>query len=211
MIQKMQLFNVYIFKLDTPQFNKVNRSQYGNGCDFKHEIFEYQGNNCFISTKVYCFIKCNNLLTGYDYKEQYLEFIRNEKRRSNIMTLARIQPCLRKLGIDLGFYNGDRVYPRTVTNRDKALFLINNHFCFIWQSKGVSFKDAIKELKDNFRIVDIFITEENVNCHFKYEFLPKKIESHLTNFIVNDLETHNTDRARPYCISFYRLSKISAI
>ena len=31
----------------------------------------------------------------------------------------------------------------------------------------------------------------------------------MTNFIVYDLETHNTDRARPYCISFYRLSKIA--
>ena len=31
----------------------------------------------------------------------------------------------------------------------------------------------------------------------------------MTNFIVYDLETHNTDRARPYCISFYRLSKLA--
>ena len=38
-------FNGYIYKLDTPQFNKVNRKQYCNGCDFKHEIIEYQGNN----------------------------------------------------------------------------------------------------------------------------------------------------------------------
>ena len=29
----------------------------------------------------------------------------------------------------------------------------------------------------------------------------------MTNFIVYDLETHNTDRARPYCISFHRLGK----
>ena len=43
----------------------------------------------------------------------------------------------------------------------------------------------------------------------KYGFIPKKIESHLTNFIVYDLETHNTNRARPYCISFYRLSKLA--
>ena len=32
------LFNGYIYKLDTPQFKKVNKSQYGNGCDFKHEL-----------------------------------------------------------------------------------------------------------------------------------------------------------------------------
>ena len=111
--------------------------------------------------------------------------------------MARIQPCLRKLGIDLGYYNGDRVFPRTVTNRDSALYLYNNQFCSILKSQGVSFNQAVQELKDNFQIVDNFITEENVNCYFKYEFIPKKKESHLTNFITYDLETHNTDRATP--------------
>ena len=28
-------FNGYIYKINTPQFNLVIRSQYGNGCDFK--------------------------------------------------------------------------------------------------------------------------------------------------------------------------------
>ena len=203
------IFNGYIYKINTPQFNKVNRSQYGNGCSFDKIIIEYRGNNCFIPTKGYCFVKCINYLTGQDYKQEYLDFIRNEKRRSNIMTMARIQPCLRKLGIDLCYFNGERVFPRTVTNRDSALYLYNNHFCLIWKSQGVSFNQAIQELKNNFKIVDNYITEENVNSHFKYEFIPKKIESHLTNSIVYDLETHNTDRARPYNMTFYRLSKIS--
>ena len=69
-----------IYKLDTPQFNKVNRSQYGNGCDFKHENIAYRGNNCFIPTKGYCFVKCINFITGENYKQQYLDFIRNEKK-----------------------------------------------------------------------------------------------------------------------------------
>ena len=93
--------------------------------------------------------------------------MRNEKRRCNNMTMARIQPCLRKIGVDLGYYNGDRVYPRTVTNRDSALYLYNIHFYLIWKTQNVSFNQAIKELKDNFKIVDNFITEENVNSHFK--------------------------------------------
>ena len=80
--------------------------------------------------------------------------------------MARIQPCLKKFGIDLGYYNGDRVYPRTVTNRESALFLYNNLFCLIWKSQGVSFNQAIRELKDNFKIVDSYITEENVSSHF---------------------------------------------
>ena len=203
------IFNGYIYKLDTPQFNKVNRSQYGNVCSFDKIIIEYRGNNCFIPTKGYCFVKCINYLTGQDYKEQYLGFIRNEKRRSNIMTKARIQPFCRAININLGYWDGERVFPRSVTNRDSALLLFNNHFCVIWKSGGVSLKQASKEAKDNFKMVDNYITEENVNSHFKHEFIPKKIDSHLTNFIVYDLETHNTDRARPYNMTFYRLSKIA--
>ena len=49
------IFNFYINKISTPQFNLVNRSQYGNGCSFKHEIIELRGNKCFIPSKRYCF------------------------------------------------------------------------------------------------------------------------------------------------------------
>ena len=45
------IFNGYICKLNTPQFNLVHRSQYGSACDFKHDIIEYRGNNCYIQTK----------------------------------------------------------------------------------------------------------------------------------------------------------------
>ena len=89
------------------------------------------------------------------------------------------------------------------------MYLYNNHFYLIWISQGVSFNQAIQELKANFKMVDNYITGENVTSHFKYEFIPKKIESHLTNFFVYDLETHNTDRARPYNMTFYRLSKLA--
>ena len=94
-------------------------------------------------------------------------------------------------------------------NRDSVLFLYNNHFCLKWKPEGVSFEDAIKELKDNFNIVDKYITEENVTSHFKYELIPKKTDSHLSDFIVYDFQTHNTDRARPYVFCFYRLSKLA--
>ena len=125
------------------------------------------------------------------------------------MTRARIQPFCRANNINLGYYDGDGVFPRPVTNRNSALYLFNNHFCLIWKSEGVSFIQAITELKDNFKMVDNYITEENVNYHFIYELSPKKIASHLTIFFVYDLETHNTNGARPYDMTFYRLSKIA--
>ena len=205
------IFNGYIYKIKTPQFNLGNSSQYAKGCDFKHEIIEYRGINCFIPTKGYCFVKCKKFLTGGDSREQYVDFIRNEKRRSNIMTMARIQPFFRANNFNLGYFDGERVFPRSVTKRNIALKLQKNHFCLIWKSEGVSFYQAIKDLKDNFKIVDIYLTEQIFNSHFKYEFIPQKIESHLTNFIVYNLETHNTDRTRPYVFCFYRISKIAGI
>ena len=63
------IFNGYISKINTPQFNIVKRFQYGKRCDFEYEIIENQGNNCFRPTKGYCFIKCVNFITGLDYKQ----------------------------------------------------------------------------------------------------------------------------------------------
>ena len=88
------------------------------------------------------------------------------------------------------------------------MFLYNNHFCLLWKSQNVSFGQAINELEKSFKIVNNYITEENVKSHFKYDFIPKKIESHLTNFITYDLETYNTDRTSAYVFCFYRLSKL---
>ena len=51
-----------------------------------------------------------NYLTGRDDKQQYLELIRNENRRSNIMTITRIQPCHRKVGSEIGSYNGKGIW-----------------------------------------------------------------------------------------------------
>ena len=70
------------------------------------------------------------------------------------MTKARIQPLCRANNINLGYFDGERVFPRSVTDRNNAFFLYNNHFCLIWRSERVSFNQAIKELKDNFKIVD---------------------------------------------------------
>ena len=89
------------------------------------------------------------------------------------------------------------------------MYLYNNHFCLKWKSEGISLSQAVQENKDNFNIVDNFITEETVKSDFEYIYKPKKIESHLTTFFVYDLGTHNMDRARPYVFCFYRLNKLA--
>ena len=65
------IFKDYIYKLNTHQFNLVKRTQYGNGCDFKHQNIGYGGNICFIPSNSCCFVKCIFFLTGGNYKQQH--------------------------------------------------------------------------------------------------------------------------------------------
>ena len=96
------IFTGYFYKLITPQFKRVNRSQYGKGKIFVHDVVEYIGNSCYIPTGCNCFIKRFKYFTNKDYTEKFLTFIRTEQRRSNAMLAARIQPFCRKNNIIIG-------------------------------------------------------------------------------------------------------------
>ena len=74
------------------------------------------------------------------------------------MTKARTQPFCRANNIDLGYFEGDGVFPRSVSNRDSGLYLYNNQFCLMWKSQGVSFNQAIQELESNFIRDDNYVT-----------------------------------------------------
>ena len=114
------IFTGDIYKLNTPEFKKVKRSLYGKGTDFLKDILEVIGNNCYIPSSGYCFLKCINYLTGKDYKKEFLDFIRDEKRRSNVMTKARIRPFCHKYGINIGYYeNTSRKNFTFIGNRKK--------------------------------------------------------------------------------------------
>ena len=203
------IFTGWLCKLNTFEFKKVIRSQYGRGTDSKQDIVEYIGNNCYIPTSGNCFIKCINYFTEKDYTEEILTFSRTEQRISNVMTSARIQPYCRKHNIIIGCYDGFRVCPRNITQRNKALKIHNNHFCLIWKPDGVSFDKAITESKDNFKVVDNVISDKHVKSYIKYEYKPKKVQSQLTNMIVYDIETFSTIKSVPYANCIYRLGKIS--
>ena len=61
------IFTGYIYIIKTPEFNKVKRSDYGKGMDFRQDIIEVIGYNCYIPTSGICFRKCIDYLTGKDY------------------------------------------------------------------------------------------------------------------------------------------------
>ena len=160
-------FTGCIYKLNTPQFNAVKRSAYGKGTNYMQKIVEYHGQNCYIPTSGMCFVKCNNYFTEKVYTEEFLTSIRSEQRRSNLKTLARIQPFCRKYIINTGGFDGTRINPRKLTQRNTSLFIYNNQFCLIWKSIGISFDKAIKELKDNFKVVDKVISDKYVKSFIK--------------------------------------------
>ena len=193
------IFTGWLCKLNTSEFKKVNRSQYGTGTDFKQDIVEYIGNNCYIPTSGNCFIRGINYFTKKDYTKEFLTFIRTEQRRSNVMTSARVQPFCRKHNIDIGCYDGFRVCPRNITQRNTALKKHNNHFCLIRKTNGISFDRAITELKDNFKVVDNVLSDKHIKSYIKYEYKPEKVQSQLTNMIVYDIETFSTIKMRSLC------------
>ena len=195
--------------MSTPHFNVVKRSAYGKRTNYMQEIVEYHGRNCYIPTSGKCFIECIIYFTKKDYTEEILSFIRSEQRKPNVMTSAAIQLFCRKYNINIECFDGTRINPRNLTQRNTSLFIHNNHFCLIWKSNGVGFDRAIKEIKDNFKVVDNVLSDKHVKSFIKYEYNPKKIKPPLTNTVVFDLETFSEIRAVPYCSCNYKLSKIS--
>ena len=104
----------------------------------------------------------------------FLTFFRTEQRRSNVMTSARIQPFCRKFNNNVGCFDGFRVYPRSITKRDTALKIQNNHFCLIWKTQNISFNQVVeKELKTNFKVVDNVTSDKHVKSYDKYEYKPE--------------------------------------
>ena len=133
------------------------------------------------------------------------------------MTSARIQPLCREYNINIGYYDGYSVYPRNFTDRKVALKMHYNNFCLISKSNGISLSQAIGELEPNFKVIDKVITDKHVKRFDKYEYKlfciriyqTKKVQSHLANINVYDLETFNTNKAVPYANCIYRSSKTS--
>ena len=51
------IFTGWLYKLNTTEITKTNRSQYGKSTDFKQDIVEYKGNICYIPSSGHCFCK----------------------------------------------------------------------------------------------------------------------------------------------------------
>ena len=107
------------------------------------------------------------------------------------MTSARIQPFCKNYNINIGCFDGRRINPRKMTQRNISLFVYKSHFCFIWKSSDISFNQAIEDIILNFEVVDNVIFDKHFKSFVKNDYNPKKVESPLTIRAVYDLETLN--------------------
>ena len=177
-------FTGYVYKLNTPQINVVKRNAYGKSTNYMQQIVEYHRQNCYIPTSGKCFIKCINYFTKKDFTDEFLTFIRSDQRRSHVRTSARNQPFCINYNINIGCFDGTRRNPRNLTQGNTALFIHNNHLCLIWNLNNISFNQVIEnELKPNFKLVDILISDKHVKSFIKYDYKPKKVKSPRTNLL----------------------------
>ena len=96
----------YIFKLNTPDFNKLNRSKDGKRTDFKQNFLEIIGEKIYVPTNGYCLIKYIEYLTAKDNQQMFLEFIRFKKGRSNFKTKQRFRPFCLADTVNRGYFKG---------------------------------------------------------------------------------------------------------
>ena len=69
--------------------------------------------------------------------------------------------------IDIGYFNGQEVYLRSVRERNEALHSYINHFCLNGKLDAVRFREIIEELKPKFTMVKNCISLENVNGFYQ--------------------------------------------
>ena len=64
------------------------------------------------------------------------------------MTLARIQRFCKKYNNNIECYKLEKrqIFPTTITEKKKALYLYKNYFCVIWVSNGINFSKTAEEI-----------------------------------------------------------------
>ena len=87
--------------------------------------------------------------------------------------------------------------------------MYNNHFCLIGKIQKISFNQAKENLWLNFKVNDNVISDEHVKSFIKDENKPINVKCQLTNIVLYDIETFNTDKAISYANCIYGLSIIS--
>ena len=146
------------------KFKRVTRSEHGRGANEFNNVLEYEGENCYIPSGNGCFLKCNNYIFREDFSMEYFDFKQSYKRRTNVTTRCRIPEFCERYKIDVGIYDlkSNWIFLRNVQQRDKCVYIHENHYCVIWkENRKDSLLNGIEEIDRNFKFVKNLINENN--------------------------------------------------
>ena len=193
-------------------FKRVNRSEHGRGANEFNNIEEYNGKNCYIPDGNGCFLKCINYIFNKDFNEEYFEFIKSYKRRTNVMPRCRIPEFCKRYKIDIGIYdlNNGRILPRTVKQKNICVYIHKNHYCVIWKkNRRDSLLNGVNEIENNFKYIKNKINEKSLKQRIRYRFPKHETTDQLENVFVFDLETHNDQEfAETYAAGLYDVNRL---
>ena len=112
---------------------RLNKFEHGREANEFNIISENEGVNCHIPSENGCSLKCINNIFKEDFSMEYFDFIQSIKRRTNVLTRCRIPKFCERYKIQIGIYDpkSKRIFPRTVKQKDKCVFIHNNLYCVI--------------------------------------------------------------------------------
>ena len=177
----------------TKTFNKIQRSDYGTGCDSFIKIIKYRGDLCYIPEENECFRKCLEYISKNDLSKEHRDFIKESRKNMNLITAAKIQPFCKKYNINLGVYKKDQrtILLKLLKERRICLYTYKNQFCLIWKTMNTTFTDAIRELEANFEYEANHISEDILKQVAGHKFPISNEKDCLYGVFSLDLETVN--------------------
>ena len=99
--------------------------------------------------------------------------------------------------------------PEKKYKKKYSVLYVQNHFCLISNSIGISFNKTIEGLKLNFEVLDNILSDKLVKSFIKYEHSPKKLQTQINNMVNYDIETLNNIKCVPYAKFPFKIDKIS--
>jgi len=202
----------------------VQRSHRGAGINMKYRIKEYFGEYCYIPSEDFCFIKCYNVLRGFNeeqgemMKEMFNNFLYKEKAtsRTGVMSNCKFSQFNKYFGECVQYYSpaNRHLNPRGIETFHNYVYYnyfhagsTIGHYCLINKSHKLK---AIREIENNFKPIYKTVTDENLTTR-PYKIITKKKIDYGSTYIW-DLETFpdpncSTAHPIPYAVGAINFNK----
>ena len=143
---------------------------------------------------------------------EFFELIQSHKKRTSGMARCGIPEFCERYKVDIGICDpkSERIYPRTVKQRDKCVHIHKNHYCVILKkNRKDSLLNEVDEIDKNFKHIKNKVNENNLKQRIRYRFPKHETIDQFEKVFVFDLETHNDQEfAEAYAAGLYDVNRL---